>query len=128
RDCERVLPGWRLVGARRGRPTIEPDWPAERSGRSLGDADREGANAIGLGEIEVVARREAPRAIDEHADAEAVGLAQRDAFDAPTFHGYRLAAQAADAHVRVGRAELRSGIQRAVGEVPHPGFGSVAKA
>ena len=63
------------AGGRRARPV------AERGGAGPGDADRLGRDPVGLGRGQDVRRREAPGAVDEDPDPEALALAGGDAFD-----------------------------------------------
>src|SRR5207247_8657710 len=66
-----------------------------------------------------VAPGEAPRAARENADAEAVRLALRYALAAAALDRDRLVPAADHAYVRVRGAELRGGVQGAVGQVSH---------
>ena len=119
RDLEWVLADGRLVFPGGGWSTVELDRPAQGGRRCLRDPNGECADPIPLCELEVVARGEAPRAVHEDADAEAVRLAHRDALDAAALDRDRLVPAADHAYVRVRGAELRGGVQGAVGQVSH---------
>ena len=63
------------------RPIVEAR-PVAQGGRAgPGDADGLGGDAVGLGGGQDVGRGEAPGAVDQDADAEALALAGGDAFD-----------------------------------------------
>ena len=126
RDGERVLLDRRLVGAVGGRPVVEPDAVAERGRAGPRDPDRIGRDPIGLAGRQAARAREAPRAVDEDADPEALALAGGDALDPPALHGDRFVAAVDDPHVGIRRAKLDGRIEGAVGEVAHRG-GTVAE-
>ena len=89
----------------RRRPVVEHDRLAQRGRAGPGDADGLGGDAVGLAGLEDVAAREAPRAVDEDADAEALALAGGDALDAAGLDRDRFVEAADDAGVRVCRAQ-----------------------
>ena len=81
RDRERILLDRRLVRAVGRRAVVEPGPVAEGGRAGPGDPDGLVGDAIGLGGGQDVRRGEAPRAVDEDADAEALALARGDALD-----------------------------------------------
>ena len=81
RDRERVLLERRLVAAAGRRPIVEAGLDAQRRGARPGDADRLRGDPVRLGGGQDVRRREAPRAVDQDADAEPLALAGRHALD-----------------------------------------------
>ena len=119
RNLERVLLDRGLVGAVRRRSVVEADPLAERGGGGPGDPDGLAGDAVGLGRRQAVRAGEAPRAVDEDPDAEALGLARGDALDAAGLDGDRLVDAADDANVGIARAELGGRIQGSVGEISH---------
>ena len=66
-----------------------------------------------------VAAREAPRAVDEDADAEALALPGGDALDATGLDRDRFVEPADDADVRIPGAQGRGRIEGALGQVSH---------
>ena len=92
---------------------------AQGGGRGPRDPDGLAGDAIGLSGRQDVRAREAPRAVDEDADAEPFVLAGGDAFDAAGLDRDGLAEPSDDAHVGIPRAERRGRIEGAVGEFSH---------
>src|SRR5262249_44007130 len=121
RDLERVLDDRRLVRSGRGWPAVELDRATQRGPRRLRDANRQRPDSIGLGQVECVARRKAPRPVDQHADPEAIGLAQGHPLDAAALDRDRLVAASDHADVGIARTELRRGVQGSIGQVTHTG-------
>ena len=64
------------------RAVVEGDAVAEGGRGRPGDPHGEGGDAVGLVEVQAVRGREAPRPVDEDADAEALRFARGDALDA----------------------------------------------
>ena len=119
RDREGVLGDRRFVCPVGGWPVVEVDGAPEGGRGCPRDADRFRSDAVDLGGFQQVRAREAPRAIDEHADAEALGLARRHAFEPARLDGDRLFGAAHDPDVGVGGAALGGRVQRAVSHLTH---------
>ena len=109
----------RLVVAVGRRPIVELDGVAQSGRGCAGDANGEGGDAIGLERVEPAGAGEAPRAVDQHADAEAFGLPERDAFNAAALDRDLLVLAAHDAHVGVAGTLLRGGVEGTAGKVSH---------
>ena len=119
RDRERVLLDRRLERARGGRPTVEDHRVAQGGGAGSGDAHGLARDPVRLGHRQDVAAGEAPRAIDQDADAEPFALPGGDAFDPTGLDGDRFVEPADDAYVRIPRAQGRGRIEGALGQVSH---------
>ncbi len=119
RDRERVLHDRRRVRPVGGRPVVELDPMAQRGGRRLGDPDGLGGDPVDLGGLEPVAAGEAPRAVDQDPDPEALALARGDALDPARLDRDRLVDLLDDPDVGVRRALDGCRRQGAVGQVSH---------
>ena len=119
RDRERVLLDRRLVRAVGRRPVVEHRRLAQRGAARPGDAHGLGGDAVGLGRRQDVAAGEAPRAVDEDADPEALALAGGDALDPTGLDGDRFVEPADDPRVRIPGAQERGGVEGALGQVSH---------
>ena len=119
RDRERVLDERGLEAAAGGRPVVEGDAVAQGGGAGPGDPDGLGGDPVGLGGGQPVRRGEPPRAVDEDADAEALGLVAEHAGQAAGLDVDRLLAAADDADVGVRGAAGRGGVERPVGDLAH---------
>ena len=111
RDRERVLDDRGLERAVGGRPVVEHDRAAEGGGRGPGDADGLRGDPVDLGRLDAPRAGEAPRAVDEDPDAEALALARGDALDPAGLDRDRLGEAMDDADVGVGGAAARGGVQ-----------------
>ena len=87
---------------------------------ALGDRDGLLGGGPRRAGFDQVGRREAPRAVDQHAQAEAVARRARHVLHLPLARRDRFAAIAVDADVGVGGAELRGARQRGVGDLGSP--------
>ena len=121
RDAERVLLDRRLERAVGGRPVVEPDPVAEGRRGGPRDPDRLGGDAVGLGGGQDARAGEAPAAVDEDANPEALALAGGDALDPAALDGDRLVATVDDPDVGVGGTLLDGGIEGTVAQVTHRG-------
>ena len=129
RELERVLGDRRLV-ASRWRAVDRPARPARLSAVADALAIRTASAPTRSASVEVQRVRggEAPRAVDQDPDAEALRLAHRDALDPAALDRDRLVPAADDAHVGIARPELRGRVEGAVSQVSHRGAaGSVAQ-
>ena len=119
RDRERVLVDRRLERAVGRRPVVEPGPVAERGRARPGDPDGLGGDAVGLGGGQDVRRGEAPRAVDEDADAEALALAGGDALDPAGLDRDALLEPSDDPDIGVRRALGGGRVEGAIGQVAH---------
>ena len=119
RDGERVLFDGCLVVPFGGRPVVERDGCPERGRRGAGDADGLRRDPVRLFRVDAMRAGEAPCAVDQDADPEALALAGGDAFDAARLDRDRLVAAADDADVGIGGAEGGRRVEGAGGEVTH---------
>ena len=117
RDRERVLLERRLVAAAGRRPIVEAGLVAQRGGARPGDPDGFGGDAVGLRGRQDVRRGEAPRAIDEDADAEALALTGRHALDPAGLDRDALLETTDAPDVGIARAARRGSVERAIGQV-----------
>ena len=99
------------------RPVVEAGPVAQRRGAGAGDADGLGGDAVGLGGGQDVRRGEAPRAVDEDADAEPFALAGGDALDPAGLDRDALLEAPDDADVGVRRALGGGRVEGAIGQV-----------
>ena len=119
RDRERVLDDGGLERAVGRRAIVEHDRSSEGGGRRLRDPDGLGRHAVDLGRIDAPGAREAPRAVDEDADAEPFALAAGHALDAAGLDRDRFGEAVDDPDVRVGGAPSGRGVQGPIGQVAH---------
>ena len=124
RDPERVLVDGRLERAVRRRPVVEPDGGPQGGRAGLRDADGLGGGPVGLGGREMVARGEAPGPVDEHPDAEPLGLARLHALDAGGLDVDRFLDPPDHANVRVARAQGGGRVEGTGRQIAHRPEGS----
>ena len=121
RDRERVLLDGRFERAVGRRPIVEHHRGAQGGGRCTRDPDGFAGDAIRLRGRQDVRARKAPRAVDQHPDAETFVLAGGDAFDAAGLDRDGLAEPSDDARVGVPRTERHGRVEGTVGDFPHWG-------
>ena len=119
RDREGVLLERRLVVAASRRPVVEAGLVAQRGRARPGDPDRLRGDAVRLGRGQDVRRGEAPRAIDEDADAEPFALAGGHALDAAGLDRDALLEPPDDADIGISGALGGGRVEGAIGQVSH---------
>ena len=119
RDLERVLLDRRLEPAVGRRAPVEDHGVAQGRRAGLRDPHGLGRDAVRLAGGQVVAGGEAPGAVDEHPDAEALGLARLHALDAGRLDVDRFLDPPDHAHVRVRRAQGGGRVEGTVGQIAH---------
>ena len=119
RDREGVLDDRRLERPVSRRSIVEDRRPAQRRGAGAGDPDGFGGHAVRLGGGQDVRRGEAPRAVDEDADTEALALTRSDALDPAGLDRDALLEPSDDADVGVSRTQRRGGVEGPIGHVAH---------
>ena len=118
-DGEGILLHGRLVVAVGGWSVVEPDGIPQGGRRGPGDAHGKRGHPVRLQRVEPAGARKAPRAVHHDADTEALGFPEGDALHATGLDGDLLVLAANDAHIRVGGALLRGGVESAAGKVSH---------
>ncbi len=119
RDRERVLLDGRLEAAVGRGTVVELDGVPESRRARLRDPHGIGGGAIRLGGREVMAGGEAPRPVDEHPDAEPLGLARLHTLDAGGLDVDRFLDPPDHAHVGVARAQGGGRVEGTVSQIAH---------
>ena len=89
------------------------------AGRGASDAHGLGGDLVDMWAVHPAGAGEAPRAVDEDPDPEALGLAEAQALDLTGLDVGALLATPDDAHVGVRRAETRGRVEGATRLVIH---------